>query len=304
MLSCSLRLAFSGCWRAVCSFRAIPLLLLLALAACGTLPRPFEGNPGATARKLVQPPSTKLVVDRPDAGVLPPGKADLFATALADALASQDVPAVSAGGLPSDWHIHLNLQRGEVALLPLFVITDEKGEQAGVAQGQPITAAVWAQGQVETLRKVATDAAPDIAGLLTRIEASRRAADPNSLINRTTKVFVPRVTGAPGDGNDQLTRQIKAALVAQSLIVDPASGDFTIAGQVAVVKLPGGKTDRVEIQWVISDPRGERGRVVQLNEIQSGLLDRNWGDVAVVVAEEAAAGIKDVVARQVGTSSK
>ena len=280
------------------------LLLLGLLAGCGSLPRPFEGNPGATARKLAQPPATKLVVDRPDASVLPPGKAELFATALADALASQDVPAVSAGGLPSDWHIDLNLQRGGVALLPLFAITDEKGEQAGIAQGQPIPLAAWTQGQIEMLRKVATDAAPDIANLLTRIEAARRAADPNSLVNRTTKIFVPRVAGAPGDGNDQLTRQMKSALVAQSMIVDPTSGDFTVAGQVAVVKLPGGKTDRVEIQWVVSDPRGERGRVVQLNEVQDGLLDRNWGDVAVVVAEEAAAGIKDVVARQVGTSSK
>jgi hypothetical protein len=44
----------------------------------------------------------------------------------------------------------------------------------------------------------------------------------------------------------------------------------------------------------------ERGRVVQLNEIPAGSLDRFWGDVAVVVAAEAAAGINDVVNRQSG----
>ena len=78
---------------------------------------------------------------------------------------------------------------------------------------------------------------------------------------------------------------------------------YTVAGQVAMVKLPGAM-ERVEIQWVVSDSRGERGRIVQLNEIKAGLLDRNWGDVAVVVAEEAGAGVKDLVARLVGNTSK
>jgi hypothetical protein len=284
--------------------RSLPFLLLALLAGCGSLPRPFEGNPGAVARHLAQPPATKLVVDPPAISVLPPAKAALFATALADALASQEVPAVSEGGGPSDWHINLDMKPQGATLLPLFPITDEKGEQAGIVQGQPVSTDLWAHAQAETLRQVAVAAAPDIAGLLTRIEAARLAADPNSLVNRAVRLYVPRVTGAPGDGDDQLTRQMKSALVAQSLIVDPNAGDFTVAGQVAVVKQPASKTDRVEIQWVVSDQRGERGRVVQLNDVQTGLLDRNWGDVAVVVAEEAAAGIKDVVARQVGTSSK
>ena len=96
---------------------------------------------------------------------------------------------------------------------------------------------------------------------------------------------------------------MKAALAAQSLRVDDVPGDFTVAGQVAMVKLPGAM-ERVEIQWVVSDSRGERGRIVQLNEIKAGLLDRNWGDVAVVVAEEAGAGVKDLVAGLVGNTSK
>ena len=283
-------------------FLALCLLLTL-LAGCGTLPRPFEGNPGATARKLAQPPETRLFVDMPDAGLLAPRQAELFTTALADALASQDVPAISEGGRPGDWHITLSVKRQATTVLPLFTIFDDKGEQTGIAQGQPVSAPAWSGGQVEVLRLIATSAAPDIADLLTRIEASRRAADPNSLVNREVRMFVPRVSGAPGDGNDQLARQMRAALAAQSLRVDDVPGDFTVAGQVVMVKLPG-NMERVEIQWVVSDSRGERGRIVQLNEIKAGLLDRNWGDVAVVVAEEAAGGVKDLVARLVGTTPK
>ena len=303
MSSCSWRSAWSACWRAACSSRILPFLLLAVLAGCGSLPRPFEGNPGTTARMLAQPPQARLFVDRPDAASLNPARAELFATALADALAGQDIPAISVDAHKGDWHIALQAKRQGASVLPMFVVSDEKDEQVGIAQGQPVPAAQWNEARVETLRAVAMDAAPGIGSLLTRIEASRRAADPNSLVNREVRLFVPRVTGAPGDGNDQLTRQMKAALAAQSLRVDDVPGDFTVAGQVAMVKLPGAM-ERVEIQWVVSDSRGERGRIVQLNEIKAGLLDRNWGDVAVVVAEEAGAGVKDLVARLVGNTSK
>ena len=303
MSLCSSRSFWSACCRAASFSNLLALCCVLLLASCGSLPRPFEGNPGANARKLAQPPETRLFVDRPDAASLRADRSELFAISLADALASQDVPAISTGARQTDWHIALDLKRQGATVLPNFVVFDEKGQQAGIAQGQPVSAPAWSEAGAETLRKVATDAAPGIASLLTRIEAARRAADPNSLVNRETRLYVPRVTGAPGDGNDQLTRQMKAGLAAQSLRVDDVPGDFTVAGQVAVVKIAGGQ-ERVEIQWIISDARGERGRIVQLNEIKAGMLDHNWGDVAVVVAEEAAAGVKDLVARLVGGPSK
>ena len=39
---------------------------------------------------------------------------------------------------------------------------------------------------------------------------------------------------------------------------------------------------------------------MQLNEVAPGSLDRYWGDVAVVVAQEAAGGIRDVILNQLG----
>ena len=81
MFSCSWRSAFSACWRVASSHSLAVFLLLTLLAGCGTLPRPFEGNPGATARKLAQPPETRLFVDMPDAGLLAPRQAELFTTA-------------------------------------------------------------------------------------------------------------------------------------------------------------------------------------------------------------------------------
>ena len=88
------------------------------------------------------------------------------------------------------------------------------------------------------------------------------------------------------------------------LVVQNTKADFNVAGEVRAVPIAGNMT-RIEIQWVVADARGdERGRIVQLNEVPSGSLDHFWGDVALVVAQEAAQGVKDVIARQTGSAAK
>jgi hypothetical protein len=73
-----------------------------------------------------------------------------------------------------------------------------------------------------------------------------------------------------------------------------------VQGEVKVVPVPK-KQERVEIIWTVKTGAGdERGKVVQLNEIPAGTLSRYWGDVASVVAVEAAAGINNVIRRQSG----
>jgi hypothetical protein len=114
--------------------------------------------------------------------------------------------------------------------------------------------------------------------------------------------MVADVTGAPGDGNMVLTRQMRARLAVLGPIVltTPTGADFVVQGDVKVVPIPK-QQERVEIQWSVRTPTGdERGRVVQLNEIPAGTLDRYWGDVAVVVAAEASNGVNDVIQRQSG----
>ncbi len=291
--------------------RLAPLLLLFALAACGGLPRPFEGYPGANAARLAQPPPARLSVAPPTAAMLPDQAAAAFAEAMAEALSAQDVPAIATPPRKGDWRLQLTAQLGEGAqssdVIPLYTVFDGTGEQAGVQQGLPISAAIWSRGTQATLKTAAADAAPGIADLLSRIEAARRASDPQSLVNRPAKLVVPDVTGAPGDGNRQLARQMRLALAGQGMLVQdvaPKDGqtDFTVKGQVVAVPIAGAMT-RIEIQWIVSNPSGdERGRIVQLNEVPAGSLDRLWGDVAVVVASEAAGGVKDVVARQSGAA--
>ncbi len=282
---------------------AASLAALLGLAGCGDLPQPFLGRPGATAERLSQPPPSRLAVPAPAQSLLPDAGANAWAGAVADALVAEEVPAVAGRGRRrSDWTLLLSAEVRGTDVVPSYAVQNPSGESQGSSEGAPISMAAWAGGDPAVLKAAATQAAPGIASLLTRIEAARRQSDPNSLLNRPARIYFSGVTGAPGDGGSSLPAQMRAKLAGMGLVVqDSANGaDFTLAGQVQTAPGANGAM-RIELQWIVSDNKGdERGRIVQLNEVPPGTLDRYWGDVAVVVADEAAGGVRDVVLNSTG----
>ena len=276
------------------------LVPILALAACGDLPEPFLGNPGATARRLAQPPTPRLAVPPPSDALLPDAASAALANALAEDLRKQEVPAVAARAQSTDWRLTATATQRGGMVVPVFTVRDPKDKDQGTAEGTAVPAAAWAAADPATLRQSAAEAAPKIALLLTNIETARQMADPNSLYNRRARVMVADVTGAPGDGDVVLTRQLRLRLAALGPIVQQTetNADYTVRGSVKMTPVPG-EQQRVEISWLISNAAGQDlGKVVQLNQIPSGTLDRFWGDVAVVVATEASGGINDVLKRQ------
>ena len=278
------------------------LALLFGLTACGDLPEPFLGNPGATARRLAQPPTPRLVIPPPGTALLGDAASRIFAADLARALQAQAVPAFAQEPRRDDWRLVATADSQGGAVVPVFTVVDPKGVETGKASGIPVPAHAWADATPATLNAAAIDVAPKIASLLTGIEIAREKADPNSLYNRPAKVMVAEVAGAPGDGDTSLTRQMRTRLGMLGPLVQTTAkdADFTVYGQVRIVQLPRHQ-ERVEIQWIIKDAQGrERGRVVQLNVIPAGTLDHYWGDVAVVVATEASGGVNDVLKQQTG----
>ena len=154
-------------------------------------------------------------------------------------------------------------------------------------------------GAPSTLGPAAQDAAPKILALMLSIRRTRDRANPNSLVNRAAKLFVPIVTGAPGDGDTALTRMIRADLAQFGPLVQltPDGADFIVTGTVTVSPLPKGQ-QQVEIAWIVTWPNGKVvGKVSQLNSVPAGSLDAYWGDVASAVAQEASGGIYAVVER-------
>jgi hypothetical protein len=288
-----------------CRRRAVLLILVLLcglLSACGDLPEPFIGNPGATARRLAQPLAPLLAVPPGSDTLLPDAANRELAKQIAAALQASEVPALVRAPEKTDWRLVTRAERDGNAVRPLFSVQNPQGKEEGSAEGELVPLQAWANADPALMQQVAAEAAPRIGAVLTSIRVARDKADPNSLYNRPAKVMVAAVTGAPGDGDQSLTQQMRArlAVLGPVVLTTPAGADFVVQGDVKVVPIAGHQ-ERVEIQWSVKTASGdERGRVVQLNEIPAGTLDRYWGDVAVVVATEASNGVNDVIKRQSG----
>ncbi len=293
------------------SFRALrgaAVALALALPACGDLPQPFRGNPGGQAGALAAPPAYRLAVPAPDSALLTGAQAMGFAETLSAALLTAEVPASATEPLPLDWRLTIEATMQGNAVVPRYVLTDPDGRQQGATLGNRIPARDWSAANPEVMRRVAREAAPRIADLLLRAEAARKGNDPAALAaSGPPRIYVPMVRGAPGDGNQALTARLRDALVTEGMLVqETAQGArFAVTGQVAVVNQPGTRTQRVELLWTISRQDGEDlGRVLQLNEVPVGVLDRFWGDVAFAAANEAAGGVRTVVQNAGGFPSR
>jgi hypothetical protein len=276
--------------------------LLLALAGCGDYPEPFLGNPGATAMRLRQPPDPRLAIPTPGTALLSDGASRQFAVALATRLQQGAVPAYAQPAQPTDWRLLVSAEDRGPDIVPTYTVLNPQGQPQGSVKGKPIQAAAWATADPGTLTEAAADAAPGINSLLTSIENGLMRADPHSLYNRAAKVMVPPVTGAPGDGDTVLTKEMRDKLAALGPQVQTTEdgADFIVQGEVRLVPIAGGQ-QRVEIQWIIKTAKGrEAGRVVQLNDIPAGTLDHYWGDVAMVVAQQASGGVNEVIRRQSG----
>lgn len=282
--------------------RRSALLAPLLLAACGTLPQPFFGTPGRNGARLVRPPPPRLAVPAPTDILLPDAQAKALAAALADNLAAREVPAIAAPAQKGDWVLGISAAVKDGAVVPTYTVRNPQGLDQGSTNGKPVPMADWASGRPDMLLAAATDGAGPVAELLTGIQAALQQADPNSLYNRPARLYVPSVSGAPGDGNQALTKQMRTRLGTLGTLVQdtPTDADFTVQGLVRVEPIAGNQI-RVEIQWVVSDANGrERGRVLQLNDLPAGTLSGYWGEIASTVAQEAAGGVKDVVLTQSG----
>ena len=261
------------------------------------------GQSGANAMRLAQPPPARLaVVAVIDPNLLTDAAGSTFADSLAAGLQALEVPAFAGGAQQGDWKLTARTEQRGATVVPAFRVQDATGKERGATEGPPVEAAAWVSGNAVTLREAAANDVSAIADLLSRIQGTDQRADPTSLFNRPARVWVPPVQGAHGDGNQSLAIQLRKELGKLGPLVQdkPDDADFIVQG--SVVTLPtAGNTQRIEITWLVLGSAGrELGHIVQLNEIPAGTLDGYWGDVSVVVAQQAAGGVRDVILTQSG----
>ncbi len=278
-----------------------PLLLPLLLAACGTLPEPFYGNPGPEGARLSIPPAPVLMVPTPKAALLDSKAAAAFAGDLAGALVNYDVPSVAAPAGKRDWRLQITAQQSGGSVTPAYVITGPDGKRYGQQSGAPEPAQSWTSGNAATLSAAAAADAPALSKLLANINAQVQQSNPDSLENRPPRIFVGAVTGAPGDGDTALPMNLKRALPGPDdmLADDAKDADFTVTCAVKSKPDTGGQM-QVELDWVVRDGNNRvAGQVTQIHDLNPGDITPYWGDVAAAAAREAAGGIQQVVSNAV-----
>ena len=276
------------------------------LAGCGDLPMPFKDRPGATALRLAAPPPVRLVIPAPGKALLADDGAALWARDMAAALDDQEVPAEAIRPSRGDWSLVMSATMSGNGVVPSYTVLTPRGAVKGETSGKPVPASAWADADPATLKQVADDAAPDIAAMLTGIQAAIRQADPNSLMHRPARIWFTGVTGAPGDGDRALASAIRVQLRSLGDIVanDPAGADFTLTGTVGIASPKDGR-QVVELDWRVLDQHGrEAGKVSQLNAVPAHSLDFSWDEVAQAAGVEAASGVHQVIVNNSGRNDK
>ena len=269
--------------------RGAAWLLVLLVAACGPLPRPFQPPAGSAANPLTVPEEMIRVRVETVEDLGEPAASKLAAAAVA-ALAGLDIPASAR---PSGASRYVLKGRLVEPLRIEWTLADSAGRPLGT-RSQSLEAADLEAGPADDprLRASADVVARGLAGWIEPEAPSGPAAKPGGLA-------IGAVTGAPGDGNASLTRSIRLALKTTDVpVVDPpAEALFRLDATVAVEPAVAGR-QRVQIAWILVNAAGAPlGRITQDNTLPQGSFDGAWGRLAAEIAAAAAPGIAEAVGR-------
>ena len=273
------------------------LLAALLLAGCGTLPEPFYGDPGIEGAKLATPPPPVLIIPPPGQALLGDDSAKLYASDLASALVSYDVPSIAEPANKTDWRLTTTATLSGNSVIPSYAITGPDGKSYGTETGHPVAAEDWANGNPQALAAAANADAHGLTKLLTNVNAAIQQSNPQSLENRPARIFMGNVTGAPTDGDYALALDISRDLPSAGsvLVENPAEADFAVSGQVKTQPDADSKM-LVQITWTVRDSNNRVvGQVTQLHDLDPADITPYWGDVAAAAASEGASGVQQVI---------
>jgi len=266
------------------------LLIGALLVACQPVPLPFQpDNKVATrAGALLAPKADASLAVAPVRG-LPDAAGDALAAAVAVALQARGVPAFTDRANKNSWWLFGEFRPGPPARLEWSLIDPE-------GLGATNLTTPWPAGQPAPDKLNAGQQAAIVKGLAPDLE-KLVAIDPGPVMPASETVLIHGVDGASGDGNDALSRAMRASLQRLQIeVVDaPGAETLVVAGNVRMSAAAAGQ-QIVEIDWTLMRPDGAAlGTVSQKNPVPAGRLDRIWGDIAWVAAEGGAEGLDALI---------
>ena len=268
--------------------------LVLGIAACGSVPRPF--SPGAKTGALPTPGPASGLIIHPVGGADGPAL-DPLTAAVTEGLAQRGVAALSFE-TRNRYRLYgevlaVEQQGDELVLAFRWQIAAPDGTpRSEDTYRQTVSAAAWlaaAPALVQQQGVLATERVALLLGL---------SATPTP---RPTQydVVVDRIRGAPGDGAEALGMALLTELT--RLNFSPTRDPYPALPRIeahVTVHPDGQGRDTVRIIWLVLDSNdNERGRLEQQNTVPVNSLARRWGVVAGLAASAAAPGLADLLAR-------
>ena len=277
-------------------------LTLVAVAACGKLPRPFE--PGA------KDPNNPLLTLQDGPGVVvapiydaPPELAAPLADGLAEFLRAQDVPATAAdilnsGNLLEGWYLQTDTPAGHTTVVIEWRLSDKTGAELLALESRVgMPTAALAKDPQPLIKRMTANVAPKVADAMIGEQTAQIDASAPSLA-------IGDITGAPGDGNAALRRAFSAVLHRTEItIAKSPEGAMATLDSIVQVTPHSEKEDEVRLVWTIRDSERKTVAVLkQDNRVQKGRLAHRWGSMAFDVALALRRQIVETM-RRLGNSS-
>jgi len=256
--------------------RCLALAVVVGVAGCGDLPRPFEPAVRApiVADELRPADAAGVAVTAP-AGAA----GAIVARAVAVALREAEVPAAIGSGNVASARLVGRWSAGATRLTWSLITADGRPLDAFVS---PISRAGLDRRAIDAL---AADAAARVVARLRPEDVTRRPA-----------LAVAPVIGAPGGG--ALRRAMIRALTRDGAALNDSDAAHTLLGTL-VADRPTPERTRLEVVWELIAPDGRRlGVVRQENTVASAAFDGAWTAMARAIADNAAPGVLDLLARE------
>ncbi|MAW55571.1 MAG: hypothetical protein CMM69_09090 [Rhodospirillaceae bacterium] len=277
-------------------------LTLVAVAACGKLPRPFE--PGA------KDPNNPLLTLQDSPGVVvapiydaPPELAAPLADGLAEFLRAQDVPATAAdilnsGNLLEGWYLQTDTPAGHTTVVIEWRLSDKTGAELLALESRVgMPTAALAKDPQPLIKRMTANVAPKVADAMIGEQTAQIDASAPSLA-------IGDITGAPGDGNAALRRAFSAVLHRTEITITKSpEGAMATLDSIVQVTPHSEKEDEVRLVWTIRDSEQKTVAVLkQDNRVRKGRLAHRWGSMAFDVALALRRQIVETM-RRLGNSS-
>jgi len=292
--------------------RALLCLLLLTLTACASftepmgvrdpfaINQPFQGTL-RNDRMLSIVTQAPAIVVRPIYG-LGGEKAEQLRKKVMTILRTHDVPALAESNASIAWVL-----QGQAAFIRMDA-GNGKEEISGTIAWQLIDAfgeerakfATPLSGNEDTIADQAFGPMADqIAAQVDAVLAGpqrQQAAAPKP-VETEPLAMVAQVSGAPGDGNNALSKSLAALLPFKGIKVTAKKDEaaWRIEGKVKVTVKTEAE-DLVTLTWRVLDASGkELGTIRQQNAVPHGRLNGPWKEIAAFASEAAAEGISQLI---------